>query len=851
MRYSGGEGHNMGLVKTLPQTTFDALVKEQLGHPVPLALTKDEFMALTPERQNAAKMTRYLTPGFIAGESRRNEYVETCNLVFLDIDVEYADKAKTQVLAVPAEPIMRRLADMPNILAPFNYAIYRTASSTPKLPRLRIVVDANQIPVTSYPAAVSYVARMLGLSSVTSESVRVAQAMFLPVLFRGELEHPLLATRFDGRALVLGDYDESVDLLGTPSRGNLRAPSVGIYDTFEHLRPALDEVSIADVEGALANIDPDIDRADWIQIGAGLKHQFGEEGLAIWGAWSRTGEKFEGDDKLQTQWDSLKGTPRGRAPVTVRTVLKMARANGWASDEVAQRCFQSTSTWIIDPSRSEIELMQGGVTRIAGTPLLTTVEKGVLLNKLSRALRLKDAPISRADLTKGLRKAERELRGRGGDHEGVNGTQLPEWAKGITYVAQSNEFYRQGSSQKWSVDALNNNFSMFLVAEGQDEENARPAILPQHYLLNMVKIPRVDYYLYDPTQPNEATVEIEKRFYINTYRATYPGGDAPKEAADKIGKTILDHTHMLFGDTPEARQLIDWMAFQVQNQGGRVLWAPMIQGAEGCGKTLYAVVLRLVLGEENVKEVQPNVVIHSDWNEWAANCQLVVLEEVRVVGENRHAVMNKLKPLITNTHISINQRNTDTRVVPNYANYFLTSNFADALAITENDRRYFVMFARQQTRAQVLAIGQPYFRSLYDQLRRNPQALRTWLMEWDISPSFDAMYCPTTADKSLMTEAACPPLQRAVTEMISDGDNPLVQADLVSAKVLRQMIEQESRGLGRFSDQSLTSVLREIGYESAGRTRIDGDRHSIWVKNLDHASALTLARLRADHSDLL
>lgn len=838
MKYSSGNASNLGLVRTLPHTTFDDLVKAEFGNPVTLPLSKADYRSLSPAKQAIAKRTRFVTPGLFSSETRRTEFVDHANLIFIDIDVEYEDKAKTIVKAIPAKGILDRLEDMPNILAPFNHAIYRTASSTPELPRLRVVVDAEKIPPALYPAAVRLIGDLLSLTNVTSESSVVAQPMFLPVQFRGELEHPLLATRFDARALTVDDVGES------PAPAN---PTLDVLDT---LRPALEEVSAADVESALSSIDPDCDRVEWIQIGAGLKHQFGEGGLDLWRTWSSAGTKFAGEAQLMIDWRSLHHTPTGRAPVTIRTVLKMAKAAGWSSETVVQRCFQTVSDWIMDEARTEVELMQTGVTRIAGTPLLSTVEKGVLLNKLSRALRSKDAPITRSDLMRGFRRAEKELRGKGGDHEGVNGPQLPDWAKGITYVAQTNEFYRQGSGQKWGVDALNNNFSQHLIAE--DAENARPSILPQHYLLNQIKIPRVDHYQYDPTQPNEAVVEMDNRRYINTYRSTFPGGESTKEAADAIGKLVTEHTHKLFGDTPEARHLLDWMSYIVQNQGARVLWAPTVQGAEGCGKTLYAVIMRLVLGSENVKEVQPNVVANSDWNEWSSDCQLVVLEEVRVVGESRFAVMNKLKPLITNQHISINQRNRDTRVVCNFANYFLTSNFADALAITENDRRYYVLFAKQQTKESVRDMGVKYFKDLYAEIHGGAQALRTWLMEREIHESFDPLHCPATADKASMTQAASSPLHRAVSEVIEDGDNPLVKPDLVSIKLLRQLIETESRGLGRFSDSALASILRDMGFVSAGRIRFDGSRQSFWSKDLDHTNIDKIIQIRSDpNSDLL
>jgi hypothetical protein len=88
---------------------------------------------------------------------------------------------------------------------------------------------------------------------------------------------------------------------------------------------------------------------------------------------------------------------------------------------------------------------------------------------------------------------------------------------------------------------------------------------------------------------------------------------------------------------------------------------------------------------------------------------------------------------------------------------------------------------------------------------------------------------------------------------LADGVNPLCKSDLVSLKVLRDLIDLEHRGVGKFSDQALASVLRDAGFVSAGRARIGGDRHTLWSRGLSVEMALSTAQLRSDNteSDLL
>ena len=607
-----------------------------------------------------------------------------------------------------------------------------------------------------------------------------------------------------------------------------------------------------DIRDALSHLDPDMKRRPWINIAAGLKHQFKDDGFELWREWSSRGSKYQGDDAAKVDWDSLSDTPLGRAPITIRSVLHAARESGWKADAVIERCFASISSWLSDTERSDTELIRNGVKRIASTPLLTPVERGVLLEKLSRELRRRGVPISRADLNKGLRKAEAEKKGVGGDDdEPPEESDLPKWLTGIVFVSDLNEFYQHAQGRKWSVDAFNNSFSRYLLASSEEEAGGRPAILPQHYALNIAKIRVCDSFTYRPDQPGVGCVKDKGVWRVNTYRASH--AVATTEFSEQVGDAVWKHTLKQFGSDKYARALIDWMAYIVQNPGKKILWAPMLQGAEGSGKTFYYVVLELALGHTNTKMVKSGVLMNNEWNDWAADCQLVFLNEIRVVGKSRHSVMDKLKDLITDLRIPINQKRQDTRIVRNFANYLLATNYQDALAITGNDRRYFVLFAKQQTKQEIQATWpDPYFPNLYDLIRENAGSLRGWLLNWKISPDFNPNKCPNSEYKKDLVEQAASPIYRAVETALLDGDNSLCKEDLVSLKSLRDSIEIESRGLGSFTDQTLTSILREMGYSSVGRIRIDSERHSLWSKGIkpEVAQALALTRHRGE-GDLL
>jgi hypothetical protein len=73
------------------------------------------------------------------------------------------------------------------------------------------------------------------------------------------------------------------------------------------------------------------------------------------------------------------------------------------------------------------------------------------------------------------------------------------------------------------------------------------------------------------------------------------------------------HLRVLFGD--DAEILRQWMAWLIQHPDQRINWAPVLQGIEGCGKSLIGQALVAALGRQNVVEVGPGAFTDS-FNSW-------------------------------------------------------------------------------------------------------------------------------------------------------------------------------------------------------------------------------------------
>lgn len=796
-----------------------------------LPLTRQAFMALPKRERNEAKQVPFFVPAvFDASPSKRTyEHAQHCNLLFLDLDEDQDGKC-------PAAPFYHNPDALQLALQGFNFAAHVTASSTPEKPRMRIVVDAEGISIERYPEAVATVAKMLGLPPPNKESKVACQPMFNPVLFSDSTDddHPLIAWSTDGRAFEEKDIQDNLGLFRNGSNGH--HPVDNSVDALAFLRAPVPEVTLAVAKDALSHVDADCDYFSWLEMAAALKHQFAhtkpDEAYALFDEWSAEGSKYNDPDETKVKWDSLRPTPVGRCPITIRSLLHKAVQSGWNDSKVKQSCFNKVVTWMEDVL-TFTELIDQAVSKILGCPLLSATQEDLLVNMVCTQAKKRFAfSISPTAIRKDLARLKAQAK----PTPPAEKSKEPLWAKGVCYVSASQEFYRHRTGEKYKTPAFDASYSRWLLPTEQALKEAgtpvtpaamaKPIVAPSDYALNYLKISAVYDYAYDPSRPTEMFFTRQGKRFVNTYHPTYPDLD-PTHAAE-AGALLQSHLTNLILEPENRRILLDYLAFMVQSPGRKIRWAVMIQGAEGCGKTFLAELMKAVLGREHVKTID-GAAIKGNWNEWAFGHQLVVLEEVRVAGTNRHEIMNALKPLITNDDISMNERFRNNRDVENISNYILFSNHHDALALTQNDRRYFILKSPLQTKQQVMALGKKYFPPLFAMIRNHPGAMRSYLADWEISLDFQPDdHAPRTTYAAEMAQDSASELTAAVRRVIAEAEHPLTQYDIVSAKALLDILTIEE-GL-KANAQQLGHVLREEGYHQIGRHLIGTERHYLWVR---------------------
>jgi hypothetical protein len=175
--FSGDSLH--GFVKASGAKTFSDFVAV-LRTGARLDISRADFLALDKKDRNKLKQVPFFVPAcFKTSPSKRTyDQATVCNLLFIDIDD-----------ASDAAPFVKDRGLLYKALWGYNFAAYKTASSTPDSPRMRIVIEADLIPNNMYAKAVETVGALLGLTEVTAESKNPVQPMYLPTLFSDTTDH--------------------------------------------------------------------------------------------------------------------------------------------------------------------------------------------------------------------------------------------------------------------------------------------------------------------------------------------------------------------------------------------------------------------------------------------------------------------------------------------------------------------------------------------------------------------------------------------------------------------------------------------------------------------------------------
>ena len=507
-------------------------------------------------------------------------------------------------------------------------------------------------------------------------------------------------------------------------------------------KPSYPPVNKRNVQEALGYLSPDVNYSQWIKIGMMIQDSNLDDWFDIWKEWSKKGESYkEGCCEV-----AAKSFKVGDG-VTIGSLFYLAKeakeqALKGAEKEVAKVADKLPQTAEADKVEGYLEKIAKGDEKEIRGIICPQIRKehfaGVDSEKLIIALQGRFKELSGARFSKS---SVRELVDGGNTRvvgelvSGFDGVERPKWCNKWIYVVSHRVYMDLETLRPHETEAFNIINGVFVpFSEGGRKLSASKYIMDNGFVSTVSTIG------YFPTNPDLFVIyDNEKMINVfNHKKRPVPAQDFTKEGLDYI-EALKKHIKLIFLDDNNSEIFICWLAHQVQYPGKKILWAPVIQSFQGLGKTFFRVLFEYCLGVDNVGVVSPSQAI-SDFNGWACNKLLNVLEELKIADKNGHVAINALKPLITDSSIQIRQMRTDPYKVNNTVNYICFTNYKDALPVDEGDRRFWINFSQFENIKEFEDfIGcniNDYYKILFDGISKFSTEVLKWLLDYSISEEF-------------------------------------------------------------------------------------------------------------------
>lgn len=351
------------------------------------------------------------------------------------------------------------------------------------------------------------------------------------------------------------------------------------------------------------------------------------------------------------------------------------------------------------------------------------------------------------------------------------------------------------------------------------------------------RCPRADTVTFKPDRPPAELISDAGRISANTW---WPVA-VPRAVGDP--SPFLNHLRKVLPDQRDQTILLSYMAACVQHKGTKFQWAPLIQGVEGNGKTLFSRCVAEALGRRYTHWPKASK-LTKDFNGWMQGTLLILVEDI-YVEDSRREILEQLKPMITGGDgLEIERKGVDQVSVDVCCNFMLNSNHRDGYRKTRNDRRIAPLFAAQQQARDLVRDGMDgdYFPKLYKWLQTGGYAivnelLHTWPIPPEFNPAGECARAPTTTSTEEAIEAGLGPIEQQIAECIEQG-LPGFAGGWVSSMAVDALLER--RGIAnRMPLNKRREMLQAMGYEwhpalTGGRVNNvvlpDGGKTRLFVK---------------------
>ncbi len=283
----------------------------------------------------------------------------------------------------------------------------------------------------------------------------------------------------------------------------------------------------------------------------------------------------------------------------------------------------------------------------------------------------------------------------------------------------------------------------------------------------IIRWPQAESKCFRPELQTGSLIYEEGRTLVNTYVAI----ETPRQRGDPT--PFLNHLAAVLPLPRDREIFLSYMAACIQHKGIKFRWAPLLQGVEGNGKTLFTRCVAFAMGSRYVHMPLANE-ISEKFNDWAFEKLLIGVEDV-FVPANKQEVIEVLKPLITNDFHAMRAMQQSQVMRDNRANFMLNSNHKDAIRKTRNDRRFAVFYTAQQREVDLTRDGMTggYFPQLYAWLRGGGYAivsdyLAGYAIPEEFNPAGSCHRAPVTSSTEAAIVAGLGSVEQEILEAVEE-----------------------------------------------------------------------------------
>lgn len=599
-------------------------------------------------------------------------------------------------------------------------------------------------------------------------------------------------TTFDaGRLILFGELDDDIDKedVGSP----VEMPSYIAMEKFMREQP--------DVLEALAEIEAEVEEENT------------SEAMDLLPDWD------DGDD----DFDDLIGgdeKPKRKKPKTL--------------DEYCDEVFRLIRT------AKSVDDLQKVCHAIAGasSDFLQNWRRENFIPKIMEKAKELGASMTKPFVRKEI--TERRLNKLLGDGE----ANRPEWLEDVVYVVSDTAFYclSDNRTKPMNKEGLNARYFRAAVETYGANEAGYPLIAPFSAALGSNNpVPMAQHRIYDPMHPDDRLPQVEGETVLNTYRpaiiqrTAYRGNEGVK-----LYKRLMKD---MFPENRERALVMDFVAHCVKFPGVKLPYALLVKGSRNEGKSTLKNLIVAMLGKQNCNEIN-NDVLKEKHNGWISDRCFVAMEEVKIGGLEAYAVLEKMKPLISNSMASVRAMQKDAEAQENLANFYMMTNHENALPLDESDDRYLVVFTRFNNDDEVRAWregnqqkdGVHYVQTLYEHINQNPWQFKAYFDRYQFSEFYRPKErAPRTRYRTIVANNAKSEAENLLEELLDDPLQPCITSEILVMSHLKDAFM--AHGIERnLNTRGGASFLVPHGFRAAQNTvlRIDGKltKLAVYTRNM-------------------